>query len=88
VLLRHRSGAPRGVRADDAHDPQAGRLAAGVLLPAAAPRSSPPFPVSELEVRRLFAPKFRIERAYPPRSVRLRQGQEWMVLFRRVNAPA
>ena len=50
--------------------------------------AGPPFPVSELEVRRLFAPGFRIERAYPPRSVRPRQGQEWMVLFRRVNAPA
>src|SRR5262249_60821369 len=29
----------------------------------------PPFPVSELEVGRRFAPGFRIERAYPPRSV-------------------
>ncbi len=50
--------------------------------------AGPPFPVSEREVRRLFAPAFRIERAYPPRSVRARQGQEWMVLLRRVNAPA
>jgi len=50
--------------------------------------AGPPFPVSEREVRRLFAPAFRIERAYPPHSVRARQGQEWMVLLRRVNAPA
>jgi SAM-dependent methyltransferase len=53
------------------------------------PRAAgPPFPVSEGEVRRLFAPGFRIERAYQPRSVRARLGQEWMVLLRRVNAPA
>jgi methyl halide transferase len=50
--------------------------------------AGPPFPVAEREVRRLFAPSFRIERAYAPRSVRARQGQEWMVLFRRVSAPA
>jgi methyl halide transferase len=50
--------------------------------------AGPPFPVAEREVRRLFAPAFRIERAYAPRSVRARQGQEWMVLLRRVNAPA
>jgi hypothetical protein len=50
--------------------------------------AGPPFAVSEREVRRLFAPRFRVERAYPPRSVRARQGQEWMVLLRRVNAPA
>jgi hypothetical protein len=46
--------------------------------------AGPPFGVSEREVRRLFAPGFRIERAYAPRSVRARQGQEWMVLLRRV----
>ena len=48
----------------------------------------PPFPVSEREVRRLFARGFRFERAYRPRSVRLRQGQEWTVLFRKTNGPA
>ena len=46
--------------------------------------AGPPFPVSEREVRRLFAPGFRIERAFAPRSVRARQGQEWMVLLRKV----
>ena len=50
--------------------------------------AGPPFPVSEREVRRLFTPGFRLERAYRPRSVRPRQGQEWMVLFRRTGAPA
>ena len=50
--------------------------------------AGPPFPVAEREVRRLFAPAFRIERSYAPRSVRARQGQEWAVLFHRVNAPA
>ena len=50
--------------------------------------AGPPFPVSEREVRRLFARGFRFERAYRPRSVRLRQGQEWAVLFRKTNAPA
>lgn len=50
--------------------------------------AGPPFAVSEREVRRLFTPGFRLERAYRPRSVRLRQGQEWTVLFRRTGAPA
>ncbi|MEK7715064.1 MAG: methyltransferase domain-containing protein, partial [candidate division NC10 bacterium] len=45
--------------------------------------AGPPFPVSQKEVRRLFLPRFRIERAYAPRSVRLRLGQEWMVLLRK-----
>ena len=49
--------------------------------------AGPPFSVSEREVRRLFAPRFRFERAYLPRSVRPRQSQEWMVLLRRINAP-
>jgi SAM-dependent methyltransferase len=44
----------------------------------------PPFPVARSEVRRLFAGPFRIERAgVPLRSVERRQGQEWMVLFRK-----
>ncbi len=43
----------------------------------------PPFRVSQMEVRRRFLPRFRIERAYAPRSVRPRQGQEWMVLLRK-----
>jgi methyl halide transferase len=50
--------------------------------------AGPPFAVSEREVRRLFAPGFRLERADRPRSVRLRQGQEWTVLFRRTGASA
>lgn len=45
--------------------------------------AGPPFAVSQKEVRRLFPPRFRIERAYAPRSVRLRLGQEWMVLLRK-----
>jgi SAM-dependent methyltransferase len=47
--------------------------------------AGPPFPVSTREVRRLFTRHFRVERAYEPRSVRPRQGQEWMVLWRRTN---
>jgi hypothetical protein len=50
--------------------------------------AGPPFPVSEREVRRLFARRFRIERAFTPRSVRPRQGQEWLVLLRKTNGPA
>jgi len=47
----------------------------------------PPFPVAKAEVRRLLAPRFRIERALAPvRSVARRQGQEWMVLARKVGA--
>jgi SAM-dependent methyltransferase len=41
----------------------------------------PPFPVAKAEVRRLLAPRFRIERAGPPpRPVQRRAGQEWLVL--------
>jgi SAM-dependent methyltransferase len=50
--------------------------------------AGPPFPVAKTEIRRLFSPPFRIERAAPPlRSPRQRQGQEWMVLARKVEAP-
>lgn len=45
--------------------------------------AGPPFAVSASEVRRRFGPPFRIERAYAPRSARLRQGQERMVLLRK-----
>ena len=42
--------------------------------------AGPPFPVAESEVRRLFVPPFRIERAFPPtRSAPGRQGREWVV---------
>ena len=51
--------------------------------------AGPPFPVSAAEVRRLFTPPFRIERAFAPRrSAPGRQGREWMVLARLTNAPA
>jgi SAM-dependent methyltransferase len=56
------------------------------FFPLRAQTAGPPFKVSPLEVRRLLAPAFRIERAFlPPRSVRGRQGREWMVLARRVG---
>jgi len=45
--------------------------------------AGPPFPVAPSEVRRRFAPAFRIERTLAPRSVPRRQGQEWMVLLRK-----
>ena len=45
--------------------------------------AGPPFPVPRAEVRRFLPAGFRVERAYAPRSVRLRQGQEWMVLLRK-----
>ncbi len=49
----------------------------------------PPFPVSRSEVRRLLAPRFRVERAFaPPRPVPRRVGQEWMVLATRTAGPA
>lgn len=50
--------------------------------------AGPPFPVTPDEVRRLFAPPFRIERASAPlRSARARQGREWLVLARLTAAP-
>lgn len=45
--------------------------------------AGPPFPVSPREVRRRFDGRFRIERAYAPRSTHSRLGQEWMVLLRK-----
>ena len=49
--------------------------------------AGPPFPVARHEVRRLFTPPFRFERELTPvRSVRRRQGQEWMVLARKTRA--
>ena len=43
----------------------------------------PPFPTSEVEIRRLFAPHFTFVEADEPRaSVEKRKGFEWMVLAR------
>ena len=56
----------------------------GCFFPLRAQTAGPPFQVSMSEIRRLFAPAFRLERAFPPlRSTRARQGREWMVLARR-----
>ncbi|HTO10533.1 MAG TPA: methyltransferase domain-containing protein [Candidatus Binatia bacterium] len=56
----------------------------GCFFPLRAQTAGPPFKVSTAEIRRVLAPAFRIERAFPPlRSVRGRQGREWMVLARR-----
>ncbi len=60
----------------------------GCFYPIRAGGGGPPFPVSKREVRNLFTPPFRIEREFSPiHSVRRRQGQEWMVLARKVGAP-
>ena len=48
----------------------------------------PPFPVAKEEVRRLLATNFRIERVLVPRSVRPRQGVEWLLYARRTAGPA
>jgi methyl halide transferase len=59
----------------------------GCFFPLRGAPAGPPFPVSMGEVRRVLSPAFRIERAFPPlRSVRGRQGREWMVLARRTSA--
>ena len=60
------------LRPHDARDPEAGRLAAGLLLPHAPHRRrSARYPVSRAEVQRRFGPQFRFERAQPPlRSAR------------------
>ena len=58
----------------------------GCFFPLRAQTAGPPFKVSMSEIRRVLAPAFRIERAFPPlRSVRGRQGREWMVLARRTT---
>jgi SAM-dependent methyltransferase len=50
--------------------------------------AGPPFAVARSEVRRLLRPSFRIERSFTaPRSVPRRQGQEWMVMARRIEGP-
>lgn len=49
----------------------------------------PPFPVSRSEIRRVLAPRFRIEHAFPPpRPVPRRAGQEWMVHAVKTGSPA
>lgn len=54
------------------------------FFPLRAQSAGPPFKVSTAEIRRLFSPTFRLERAFAPlRSARARQGREWMVLARR-----
>ena len=54
------------------------------FFPLRAITAGPPFPVSRTEVRRRLAGRFRVERAQPPlRSVRGRQGREWLVFARR-----
>jgi SAM-dependent methyltransferase len=54
------------------------------FFPLRAVTAGPPFPVSRTEVRRRLAGRFRVERAQPPlRSVRGRQGREWLVFARR-----
>jgi SAM-dependent methyltransferase len=54
------------------------------FYPLRAVSAGPPFPVSRAEVRRRFGRAFRLERAQPPvRSVRQRQGREWLVFARR-----
>src|SRR2546425_1635362 len=56
------------------------------FYPIRRPGGGPPFPVARSEVRRLFAGPFRIERTEVPlHSVERRQGQEWMVLFRKTG---
>jgi methyl halide transferase len=56
----------------------------GCFFPLRALTPGPPFKVSAREIRRVLQAGFRIERAFPPlRSVRPRQGREWMVLARR-----
>jgi hypothetical protein len=59
----------------------------GCFFPLRGAPAGPPFPVSMDGVRRVLSPAFRIERAFAPRrSVRGRQGREWMVLARRTGA--
>ena len=56
----------------------------GCFFPLRALTPGPPFKVSAREIRRVLSAGFRIERAFSPlRSVRPRQGREWMVLARR-----
>jgi len=59
------------------------------FYPIRAGGGGPPFPVSKVEVGDLFSPRFRVERAAPPsRSPARRQGQEWMMLAHKPEAPA
>ena len=56
----------------------------GCFFPLRAQTAGPPFKVSRTEIQRRLARGFRIERAFPPlRSMRPRQGREWIVLAQR-----
>jgi methyl halide transferase len=57
------------------------------FFPLRAVNAGPPFVVTARDVRRLFTPPFRVERAFAPlRSPRPRLGREWMVLARNTAA--
>ena len=84
VLLRHRSGPPARVRSHRLGHLRPGGLLLACFFPLRKRTAGPPFPVSRAEVRRRFAASFRLERAQAPlRSVRARQGREWLVFARR-----
>ena len=51
------------------------------FFPLRAVAAGPPFPVSRAEIKRRLGRHFRVEREFAPiRSVRGRQGREWVVL--------
>ncbi len=61
----------------------------GCFFPIRSGGGGPPFPVAKAEVRRRLAPRFHIEREFPPpRPVERRAGQEWMVYAVKTGRPA
>ncbi len=62
---------------------KSGGLLAGLFFPLTIDKPGPPFAVSQDEVEKLFQPYFDVKIEKPQRSVKPREGREFLGLFRR-----
>jgi SAM-dependent methyltransferase len=64
-----------------------GGLLVGLFFPTSIDKAGPPFAVSQAEVEKLFAPSFEVTFEKPARSVKPREGREFLGLLRRKHQP-
>ena len=60
-----------------------GGMLVGLFFPTAIDKAGPPFQVSQAEVVKLFSPRFEVRIEMPQRSVKPREGREFLGLFKR-----
>lgn len=60
-----------------------GGILLGLFFPTQIDKPGPPFPVSQAEVEKVFAPYFELKFEKPQRSVKPREGREFLGYFRR-----